>query len=222
MAKEEMHVGNKTGLTVLLVDDHEVVRAGYRRLLEATPDIVVIAEAGSGEEAYREYFNYQPDVLVMDLSMPGMGGLEASMRILAKDSNAKILVFSVHENEVFLARALDSGISGYISKRSASQVMIEAVRQVAAGSVYVGQEMMPFLVKRNTTPDSDALAGLTPREFEVFHLLADSKSVNDIAAILNLSPKTVGHHCTSVKKKLGVADIAALTRLAIRMGVITP
>jgi len=208
-------------IKVLLVDDHEVVRAGYRRLLEGTEDIVVIAEAADGESAYTDYFQYRPDVLVMDLSMPGMGGLEASMRILAKDSSAKILVFSVHENEVFLARALDSGILGYISKRSASRVMIEAVRQVASGSVYVGQEMMPYLVKRKTTPESDAVAGLTPREFEVFHLLADSKSVNDIAEILNLSPKTVGHHCTRVKKKLGVSDIAALTRLAIRMGVIT-
>jgi len=204
------------------VDDHEVVRAGYRRLLEATDDIVVVAEAEDGESAYTGFFQYHPDVLVMDLSMPGMGGLEASMRILAKDSAAKILVFSVHENEVFLTRALDSGISGYISKRSASRVMIEAVRQVASGSVYVGQELMPYLVKRKTTPDSDAVAGLTSREFEVFHLLANSKSVNDIAGILNLSPKTVCHHCTSVKKKLGVPDIAALTRLAIRMGVITP
>ena len=209
-------------ISVLLVDDHEVVRAGYRRLLESTGGISVIAEAASGEDAYTNYFNYHTDVLVMDLSMPGMGGLEASIRILAKDSTARILVFSVHENEVFLTRALDSGISGYISKRSASQVMIEAVRQVASGSVYVGQEMMPYLVKRKTTPESGAVAGLTPREFEVFHLLADSKSVNDIAAILNLSPKTVGHHCTRVKKKLGVSDIAALTRLAIRMGVITP
>ncbi|UCC55764.1 MAG: response regulator transcription factor [Gammaproteobacteria bacterium] len=215
-------MSNQNKLNVLLVDDHEVVRAGYRRLLEATPDIAVIAEATSGEQAYQEYFQYHPDVLVMDLSMPGMGGLEASMRILAKESSAKILVFSVHENEVFLSRALDSGILGYISKRSASRDMIEAVRHVAAGSVYVGQEMMPYLAKRKTTPESDAVAGLTPREFEVFHLLADSKSVNEIAGILNLSPKTVGHHCTSVKKKLGVSDIAALTRLAIRMGVITP
>jgi len=209
-------------ISVLLVDDHEVVRAGYRRLLESTGGISVIAEAASGEDAYTNYFNYHPDVLVMDLSMPGMGGLEASMRILAKDKSAKILVFSVHENEVFLQRALDSGILGYISKRSASQVMVDAVRQVATGELFVGQEMMPYLLKRKTTPESEPVAGLSPREFEVFHLLADSKSVNDIAEILNLSPKTVGHHCTSVKKKLGVPDIAALTRLAIRLGIITP
>jgi two-component system invasion response regulator UvrY len=215
-----MHAAKE--IRVLLVDDHEVVRAGYRRLLESTGGISVIAEAESGEDAYTNYFKYHPDVLVMDLSMPGMGGLEASMRILAKDKSAKILVFSVHENEVFLQRALDSGILGYISKRSASQVMVDAVRQVATGELFVGQEMMPYLLKRKTTPESEPVAGLSPREFEVFHLLADSKSVNDIAEILNLSPKTVGHHCTSVKKKLGVADIAALTRLAIRLGIITP
>ena len=209
-------------ISVLLVDDHEVVRAGYRRLLESTGGISVVAEAASGEDAYTGYFKHHPDVLVMDLSMPGMGGLEASMRILAKDKSAKILVFSVHENEVFLQRALDAGILGYISKRSASQVMVDAVRQVATGELFVGQEMMPYLLKRKTTPESQPVAGLSPREFEVFHLLADSKSVNDIAEILNLSPKTVGHHCTSVKKKLGVSDISALTRLAIRLGIITP
>ena len=209
-------------ISVLLVDDHEVVRAGYRRLLESTGGIAVIAEAASGEDAYTAYFKYHPDVLVMDLSMPGMGGLEASMRILAKDKSAKILVFSVHENEVFLQRALDAGITGYISKRSASQVMVDAVRKVAAGELFVGQEMMPYLVKRKTNSQNEPIAGLSPREFEVFHLLADSKSVNDIAEILNLSPKTVGHHCTSVKKKLGVSDIASLTRLAIRLGIITP
>jgi two-component system invasion response regulator UvrY len=210
-------------IKVLLADDHEVVRAGYRRLLESTPGIEVIAEATSGEQAYSRYGGLQqPDVVVMDLNMPGMGGLEACRRILAYDNSAKILVFSVHENEVMLNRALDLGVLGYISKRSASQVMIEAVRRVAAGEMYVGQEMMPFLVKRNVSPDSKYITGLSPREFEVFRLLADSKSVNDIAGLLSISPKTVGHHMTHIKNKLGISDIAGLTRLAIRLGIITP
>lgn len=209
-------------IKVLLVDDHEVVRAGYRRLLEATDDIAVVAEAVDGESAYTGFFEFQPDVLVMDLSMPGMGGLESCRRILAKDRTAKLLVFSVHENEVFLNRALEMGILGYISKRSASQIMIDAVRQVAAGKAYIGQEMMPYLLKQKNSPDGDKVSGLSPREFEVFCLLADGKSVNAIAKLLNLSPKTVGHHTTHVKNKLGVSDIASLTRLAIRMGVINP
>ena len=209
-------------IRILLTDDHEVVRAGYRRLLESTPDIEVTAEAASGEDAYSRYCELQPDVVVMDLTMPGMGGLEASRRILAHDNSAKILVFSVHENEVMLNRALDIGVLGYISKRSASQVMIEAVRQVAASEMYVGQEMMPFLVKRKTSPDNEMVSGLSSREFEVFRLLADSKSVNDIAKLLNLSPKTVGHHMTHIKNKLGIANIAGLTRLAIRLGIISP
>ena len=211
------------GLTrILLADDHEVVRAGYRRLLESTPKIEVIAEADSGEEAYSRYCDLQPDVVVMDLTMPGMGGLEASRRILAHDGAARILVFSVHENEVMLNRAIDLGVLGYISKRSASQVMVEAIRKVAAGEMYVGQEMMPFLVKRKMSPDSELVAGLSMREFEVFRLLADSQSVNEIAELLSLSPKTIGHHMTHIKSKLGISNIAGLTRLAIRLGIINP
>lgn len=188
-------------IRILLADDHEVVRAGYRRLLESTPDLEVVAEATCGEAAYSSYCEHHPDVVVMDLTMPGMGGLETSRRILAHDNAARILVFSVHENEIMLNRALDMGVLGYISKRSASQVMIEAVRKVAAREMYIGQEMMPYLVKRKPSVDTVLISGLSPREFEVFRLLAESKSVNDIAELLNLSPKTVGHHVTSIKTK---------------------
>jgi len=209
-------------IRVLLTDDHEVVRAGYTRLLESTSDINVIAEASSGEEACTNYFECRPDVLIMDLNMPGMGGLEACRRIRARDPKANILVFSVHENEVMLERALDAGIKGYISKRSASRVMIQAVRKVAAGEVYVGEEMMSHLVGQRKSEDGGQLKDLTPREFEVFRLLADSKSVNEIAGILNISPKTAGHHMTHIKEKLGISNIAELTHLAIRLGIIIP
>lgn len=205
-----------------MADDHEVVRAGYRRLLESTAGLEVIAEAACGEEAYRFYCEQHPDVVVMDLTMPGIGGLETSRRILAHDNAARILVFSVHENEVMLNRALEMGVLGYISKRSASRVMIEAVPKVASGEIYIGQEMMPYLVKHKSSADSELITALSPREFEVFRLLAESKSVNEIAELLNLSPKTVGHHVTSIKTKLGISNIAGLTRLAIRLGVINP
>jgi two-component system invasion response regulator UvrY len=209
-------------IKVLLVDDHEVVRAGYRRLFESTDDIEVVAEATNGEEAYALYLEHRPTVVVMDLTMPGIGGLDASRRILTRDRDARILVFSVHENEVFLNRALDQGILGYISKRSASRVMVEAVRQVAGGEPFIGQEMMPFLVKRKASADGQLVEALSPREFEVFRLRAEGLSVNAIAELLKVSPKTVGHHNTSLKQKLGAANDAELTRLAIRLGVVTP
>lgn len=209
-------------IKVMLVDDHEVVRAGYRRLLESSEDIHVVGEACSGEEAYEYYPIFKPDVVVMDISMPGSGGLEAIRRMINRDKNTRILVFSVHENEVFLQRALEIGARGYITKRSASQTMIEAVRRVAQGHIFVGEDMLPYLVKQGNHENTNSFNDLSPREFEVFLLLAKGKTVNEIADMLNISSKTAGNHMTSLKNKLNVSNVVELTHLAIRNGLIDP
>jgi two-component system invasion response regulator UvrY len=206
-------------IQVLLVDDHEVVRSGYRRLLESTADIKVIAEAKSGEEAYTAYLKHQPDVVVMDLSMPGIGGLEAIRKIRHRDKAVRVLVFSMHESETFLNRALEEGVLGYITKRSAAKVMVEAIRQVAQGKKFIGQEMQVYLTKREGSFLSETLS---PREFEIFLLLAEGKSVNEVAELLRLSSKTVGNHYTSIKSKLNISNASELTRLAIREGLLEP
>ena len=207
-------------IKVLLADDHEVVRAGFKRLLENEGDIAVVAEAADGHQAYQSYVNSQPDVAVMDLTMPGLTGFEASRRILARDAQARILVFSVHETGAYLSQALRLGILGYISKRSASRVMVEAVRAVASGERYIGEELRRHLDDTGTLGDTKVIDRLTPREFEIFCHLAAGESVEDIARALNISPKTVGTHYTQLKKKLDAANVAELTLLAVRAGLV--
>jgi two-component system invasion response regulator UvrY len=205
-------------IRVLLVDDHPVVRTGFRRLLEVNTGVVV-AEAGSGEEAVQLYEETAPDVVVLDLSMPGMGGLETARRILARDGDARLLVFSVHDNEAMLSRALQAGVLGYLTKQSAPATLLEAVHAVAEGKMYID----PDLVGRALGGGRGGLLErLTPREFEVFRLLAEGHSVNDIAGILNISPKTAGVHHTRIMHKLEVTTSVQLVRLALRHGVITP
>jgi len=207
-------------ITVLLVDDHEVVRAGYRRLLESEGDIHVVAEASNGRDAYLRYVDAAPDVVVMDLNMPETSGFEVSRRILSRDGNARILVFSVHETGAYLSQALNLGILGYISKRSASQVMVEAIREVARGQQFIGEELRRHLAGAESAGEERVLDKLTAREFEVFCQLARGRSVEEIAVMLNISPKTVGNHYTQVKRKLDATNVAALTLLAVRAGVI--
>ena len=207
-------------ITVLLVDDHELVRAGFRRLLEDGEQFTVVAEAGSGEQAVQDYAKHHPQVVVMDISMPGIGGIGAIERIIARDSAAHILVLSVHEDSVFTTRALQAGAKGFIPKRSAPEEMLKAVQQVAQGKMCIDPAIAQQIAMQKLTGSDNLLDVLSQREFEVFRLLAEGKTVNDIAEILSLSPKTVGTHHTNIKQKLDVSNSAELARLAIRSGLL--
>lgn len=206
-------------IQVLLVDDHAVVRAGYARLLKLAGDIEVAGEAESGEAAYGLCRDRNFDVIVMDLSLPGMSGIETTRRICSRHPGTRVLVFSVHEEAIFVRRALAAGATGYIGKRAVADVLIEGVRQVARGRQYLD----PNLAEESSAPEHDPatpLACLSSREFEIFRLLASGASVNTIAEELFVSPKTVANHASRLRAKLGVGGTADLTRLAIRTGVV--
>lgn len=205
---------------VMLVDDHAVVRVGFRMLLQAAPDIQVVAEADSGEAACQKYAEAAPEVVVMDLAMPGMGGIEAVRRILARDPRARILALSAYEDTAHPRRVLKAGALGYLSKRSAPEALIEAVRAVAAGQRYLDPAIAQRLAMEELTGSQDPVKALSEREFEVFIQLAKGQSVAQIADNLKLSPNTVGTHLYNVKQKLGAANQAELTLIALNHGLI--
>ena len=205
---------------VLLVDDHAVVRAGYRLLLQNAPEIEVVAEADSGELACRLFAEQAPDVVIMDLTLPGIGGLEAIRRIMQRDPNARVLVFSMHEDTMFVEHALAAGARGYVTKSSAPQVLVAAVKQVAAGGRPLAGDIAQRLAFDRVRGRDTPLMELSTREFEIFCLLAEGLNSGDIAKRLSLSQKTVANYGTQLKSKLNVGSVAELTRLAIRHGII--
>ena len=205
---------------VMLVDDHAVVRAGYKTLLENTEDIEVIAEAKTGEQACKIYSELQPDIMVIDLSMPGMGGLETIRRTIAKNSNAKILVFTMHEEIVFVEQALQAGAKGYITKNSAPDVLIDAIRSLATGQTFLDSEIAQRLAFQKTRGSDSPFSNLSTREFEIFCLLAEGLSTSEIAKRLSISYKTVANYSTQIKNKLDVSTVADIARLAIRYNIV--
>lgn len=207
---------------VLLVDDHAVVRAGYRRLLEQEAEVAVVAEAEDAEQGYAEFCRHSPEVSVIDLSLPRVGGLELIKRVHAHAPHATTLAFSIHEDALFAMRAVQAGARGYVTKNSAPDVLIEAVQQVASGRMYLSPDISRQLAHRSSAGGADPLALLSAREFEIFRQLADGRSVAEIAAACNLSPKTVANYQTEIKEKLGVTSTAALVHLALRRGLIRP
>ena len=206
-------------IRVMLVDDHALVRMGFRMLL-ADAGIEVVAELGAGETACAEYARHRPDVVVMDLSMPGMGGMEAVRRLLAADDQARILVLSAHEDTAHPQRVLRAGAKGYLGKRSAPEALISAVRAVAAGQTYVDAPTAQALALAQVHGDASPADLLSEREFSVFIQLARGLSVAQIADNLRLSPSTVGTHLYHVKQKLQAGNQSALTLIALQWGLI--
>lgn len=206
----------------MLVDDHEVVRMGFRLLLEGYPGLQVCAEAESGEQACRLYAQVHPDVLVLDLSMTGMGGMEALGRILAHDPAARILILSAFEDLMHPRRLMRAGARGYLSKRCAAQELITAILQIARGDTYLDPLLQQALKNPEDPDTSHPLDLLSEREFEVFMQLAAGETVNAIAETLYISPRTVGTHLYNIKQKLDAKNQAELTLIALRNQLLAP
>lgn len=206
-------------IRVMLVDDHALVRMGFRMLL-ADAQLEVVAEAGDGEQACQLYPGTKPDVVVMDLSMPGMGGMEAVRRLLAQDPKARVLALSAHEDTAHPRRVLRAGALGYLAKRSAPEALIDAVRAVARGERYIDAATTQALAMAQLDGADSPADVLSEREFSVFLQLARGASVAQIADNLTLSPSTVGTHLYHVKQKLGAGNQSELTLVALRWGLI--
>ena len=206
-------------IRVMLVDDHALVRMGFRMLL-ADAQVEVVAEADTGEQACADYARARPDVVVMDLSMPGMGGLEAVRRLLAQDPKARILALSAHEDTAHPRRVLRAGAIGYLAKRSAPEALIAAVTAVAANRPYVDAHTAQALAVAEVRGETSPADTLSEREFSVFVQLARGLSVAQIADNLKLSPSTVGTHLFHVKQKLGASNQSELTLVALHWGLI--
>jgi two-component system, NarL family, invasion response regulator UvrY len=209
-------------VTVLLVDDHAVVREGYRRLLERQGDIAVIGEAADAATAHALFCRLEPRIVVMDITLPGSSGIEAAGRMLAHRPDARVLMFSMHEDAIFARRALQAGAFGYVTKASAPNVLVEAVHAVAGGRKYLSADIARKLALGDFAGGASAAEGLSTREFEVLRQLAQGHSVREIALSMGLTPKTISNHQTAIKQKLGVDSAIQLFNKAVQMGLAPP
>jgi DNA-binding NarL/FixJ family response regulator len=213
---------NGTGtakIRVLLVDDHAVVREGYRRLLERDESLAVVGEAAAMADALTLDAQLQPDVIVLDIALPGVSGIEILRRLIARRPEARVLMFSMYQDGIYATHAMNAGACGYLSKASAPDLLVSAVRAVAAGSRYVSPDVELAMTTRSATAQQLANA-LSVRELEVLRLLAQGYGVDAIAARLGLSPKTAANHQSSIKQKLGAGSALQLILIAQQFGLI--
>lgn len=210
-------------LRILLADDHSILREGLRSLLEHTLHCEVVGEATNGMMASQLALKLKPDIVIMDVSMPDMNGMEATRRIMSKDSSIKVIALSMHTDKRFVSEMLSAGATGYLLKDCAFEEVSTAIRSIMAGQLYIspsitGVVVKDYLLYQDTNPPSD-LDRLTPKEREVLQLIAEGKSVKEIGYLLQLSTKTVDHHRHSILEKLGAKSVAELVKFAIREGL---
>ncbi len=207
-------------IRIMLVDDHAVVRAGYRRFLEQEPGYEVIAEASSGEAAYALLQTRTPDIVILDLSMPGRGGLSTLRRLKLRWPLLPVLVCSMHDNLAFAVQAMRAGANGYVTKSSDPEFMVTAVRRVLAGTPAISPDVAAKLERASALDEGQPTLGLSVREFEIFRLIAVGKSHEEIAALLNLSIKTVANNHSLIKQKLNIQSDIELFQLAVGCGAV--
>ncbi len=201
-------------MRVLIVDDHPIVISGCKALLAADSSVEV-RDAGDADAGQALYFSWKPDVAVVDLNLPGLSGLEVCRRILQRDERAKIIIFTMNDDPVFAARAIEAGAKGYIAKNDDPSLFVDAVRQVARGGVYLHPDMARQIAFLRNNSGANKVAALNPRELEILRMLAAGKSMGDIADSLHVSYKTVANNCTALKQKLGARSSMDLMRVAM-------
>lgn len=204
----------------MLVDDHAIVREGYRSLLQKQKHLNVIAEASSGEAGYILFKQHQPDIVIIDLSLPGQSGLETISRIHKHNKKTKILVFSMHLNPVFALQARRAGALGYVTKSNQADVLIRAIYDINAGNVFLSADIAQALALEKLCENNRLIKGLSTREFEILQMLVKGKSTNNIAETLNISIKTVSNCHYLIKRKLDVSSDIELVHFAIKMNVL--
>lgn len=212
-------------IRLMLVDDHEVVRSGLRMLLEGEPDVEIVGEFGLAKEALSSIERLKPDVIVMDIGLPDLSGIDAASEVKRMREETAVVALTIHEDEEYFFKMLDAGASGYVPKRAAPEELLTAIRAAAMGEVYLYPSMAKLLVKDYLTQESQAelgggMDGLTDREQEVLAHLADGATNLEIGETLGISPKTVARHRENIMRKLGMHSRTELVKYAIRKGII--
>lgn len=215
-----------TKIRLLLVDDHEVVRTGLRMLLEHQPDMEIIGEASTGAEALAQVARQQPDVIVMDITLPDISGIDATRQIKQSQPGAAIVALTIHEDEQYFFEMLQAGAAGYVPKRAAPEDLISAIHAAYNQEIYLYPTLAKalvsdFLARSHAEPDDNTLEELTPREIEVLELLAEGLTNDEIAGKLVISPHTVARHRENLMRKLGLHSKSELVKYAIRKGIIS-